>query len=160
MRLALKSAKYSRSAASGSCALANFSARVGVQAANLILQLQQHALRSFLADTRQLRQHLDITQLHRKIKGVRLHSRQHAQRQLRANAADGQQQLEQIIILLTQKAIEQNCVLAHCRMHLHLHSRPQGKLRQMCRRHIHAVADAAGRLYKTIIVAKIANTSL
>ena len=81
-----------------------------------VLQLQPDALGGLLADAGNARQARDVLRADRADQIAGIDSRQHRQRELRADAADRDQPLEEVLLERGGKAVERDDVLAHVRV--------------------------------------------
>ncbi len=81
-----------------------------------ILQFQDDALRRFFADARDCGQPPDVTSLDRANQFERLDPRQHRERDLRSNAADTDQPLEEFLLERRGEAVERERVLPYVRV--------------------------------------------
>ena len=81
-----------------------------------ILQLEHDPLGRLLADAGNRRQPREVAALDRADQLRRLDARQDRQRQLRADAADADQPLEQLLLEQRREPVEQQRVLAHVRV--------------------------------------------
>ena len=85
----------------------------------------------------------DVGALHRGHELARLDAREHRDRQLRTDAADGDQPLEELLLELGEKSVELQRVLAHVRVHAQRDLRPLvADVVVGGERHVHVVADA------------------
>ena len=95
-----------------------------LQPRQAILQLEHDALGRLLADAGNRRQPRHIAALDRADQLRRLDARQHRERQLRADAADADQPLEQIQLERRREAVQRERVLTHVRVDAQRHSLP------------------------------------
>ena len=81
-----------------------------------ILQLEHDALRRLLADAGNRGEPREVAPLDRAQQLLRLDPRQHRQRDLRTDAADADQPLEQLLLEQRREAVQRQRVLAHVGM--------------------------------------------
>src|SRR5436190_24173930 len=109
-----------------------------------ILQLEADALRGFLADAGNARQARDVLRADRAHQLAGIDAGQDRERQLRADAADRDQALEQILLERGRESVERDDVLAHVGVDAQRHQRARlADAVERRERHEHVVADAA-----------------
>ena len=81
-----------------------------------VLQLEDDALGCLLADAGDSREPRDVAAVNRLDQFARLDTREHRQRELRADAADRDQAFEQLLLETRGKPEQQQRILAHVRV--------------------------------------------
>ena len=117
-----------------------------LERADLVAQLEDHALRGLASDARDGRHQRDVALGDGADQGRKLRTSKDAERRLRTDALDADQQAEQAQLVAGDEAVEADRVRADARVHVQGHLRLARRVQRRNRAQVaeHLVADAAG----------------